>query len=158
MAFALSNMQVESSAFAAHEAIPTRHTGEGDDLSPPLSWRDAPEGTKGYAIVCHDPDAPLVQHGSYGFVHWLLYNLPGSTTSLGEGSSDGTRGKNDFGKVGYAGPMPPEGHGVHHYYFWVLALDKPTDLPEGLGLGELLKQLEPHLLGMNRLIGTYRRG
>ncbi len=158
MAFALSNLQLESTAFQAHGAIPSRHTGEGEDTSPPLSWRDAPEGTKGFAVICHDPDAPLVQHGSYGFVHWLLYNLPGSTDSLEEATCDGTCGKNDFGTVGYRGPMPPEGHGQHHYYFWVLALSKPTDLPEGLGLAELLKQLEPHLLGMNRLIGTYRRG
>ncbi len=157
MAFALSKMQLESSAFNAHGAIPEKFTSEGDDVSPALSWRDAPENARGYAIICHDPDAPLVQNGGYGFVHWLLYNLPGSTTSLAENTGEGTRGKNDFGNMGYGGPMPPEGHGQHHYYFWVLALDKPTDLPEGLGLPELLKQLEPHLLGMNRLIGTYER-
>src|SRR5690625_2868797 len=157
MAFALSTMQLESPAFQAHGAIPAQHTGEGADTSPALSWRDAPEGTKGYAIICHDPEAPLGQQGRYGFVHSLLYNLPASTTDLAEAAREGTSGKNDVGKLGYAGPMPPEGHGVHHYYFWVLALDKPTDLPEGLGLQELLKQLEPHLLGMNRLIGTYQR-
>ncbi|RDB44048.1 YbhB/YbcL family Raf kinase inhibitor-like protein [Halomonas sp. DQ26W] len=157
MAFALSKMKLESYAFNAHGAIPEKFTCEGDDVSPSLTWRDAPDGTRGYAIICHDPDAPLIQNGGYGFVHWLLYNLPGSTTSLSENTGDGTRGKNDFGKTGYGGPMPPEGHGQHHYYFWILALDKPTDLPEGLGLSELLKQLEPHLLGMNRLIGTYQR-
>ncbi len=157
MAFALSTMQLDSSAFAAAGAIPTKHTGEGDDLSPALSWRGAPERTKGFAVICHDPDAPLVQNGSYGFVHWVLYNLPTSTTSLEENSGEGTPGLNDFGKLGYGGPMPPEGHGVHHYYFWVLALDKATDLPEGLSLPELLKQVEPHLLGMNRLVGTYQR-
>ncbi|MCL7940925.1 YbhB/YbcL family Raf kinase inhibitor-like protein [Halomonas sp. ATCH28] len=157
MAFALSTMQLESSAFAAGGAIPTKHTGEGDDVSPALTWQGAPEGTKGFAVICHDPDAPLVQNGSYGFVHWVLYNLPASTTSLKEGSSEGTPGLNDFGKTGYGGPMPPDGHGVHHYYFWVLALDKATDLPEGLSLPELLKQAEPHLIGMNRLVGTYQR-
>ncbi|WP_163575483.1 YbhB/YbcL family Raf kinase inhibitor-like protein [Halomonas faecis] len=157
MAFALSTMQLESSAFAPQGAIPTKHTGEGDDVSPALSWQGAPEGAKGFAVICHDPDAPLVQHGTYGFVHWVLYNLPGSTTSLEENTNQGTSGKNDFGKLGYGGPMPPEGHGLHQYYFWVLALDKPTDLPEGLSLPEVLKQLEPNLIGMNRLIGTYQR-
>ncbi|SDK62470.1 YbhB/YbcL family Raf kinase inhibitor-like protein [Billgrantia gudaonensis] len=157
MAFALSNMQLESSAFASQGAIPTKHTGEGDDVSPALSWQGAPEGAKGFAVICHDPDAPLVQHGTYGFVHWVLYNLPGSTTSLEENTNQGTSGKNDFGKLGYGGPMPPEGHGLHQYYFWVLALDKPTDLPEGLSLPEVLKQLEPNLIGMNRLVGTYQR-
>ncbi|SEL99249.1 YbhB/YbcL family Raf kinase inhibitor-like protein [Halomonas daqiaonensis] len=157
MAFALSTMQLESSAFAAGGAIPTKHTGEGDDTSPALSWQGAPEGTKSFAVICHDPDAPLVQNGGYGFVHWVLYNLPDSTTSLTENSGEGTVGINHFGKTGYGGPMPPEGHGVHQYYFWVLALDKATDLPEGLSMHELLKQVEPHLLGMNRLVGTYQR-
>lgn len=158
MAFALSTMQLESPAFEAQGAIPAKHTGEGEDVSPALAWRDAPEDTKGFAVICHDPDAPLVQNGSYGFVHWVLYNLPASTTSLEEGTTVGTGGLNDFGKSRYGGPMPPEGHGVHQYYFWVLALDKAIDLPEGLSLAELLKHIEPHLLGMSRLVGTYQRG
>lgn len=157
MAFALSTMQLESSAFTAGGAIPARHTGEGENLSPPLAWHGAPDNTRGFAIICHDPDAPLVQNGSYGFVHWVLYNLPASVTSLEENSGEGTSGINDLDRSGYGGPMPPEGHGVHHYYFWVLALDKATSLPEGLALPELLKQIEPHLIGMNRLVGTYQR-
>ncbi|MFG6160025.1 YbhB/YbcL family Raf kinase inhibitor-like protein [Halomonas sp. 1390] len=157
MAFAPSSMQLTSTAFAHHEAIPTRHTGEGENVSPALAWRDAPEGTKGFAVICHDPDAPLVQNGSYGFVHWLLYNLPAEVTALDEATTVGTPGVNDTGSLGYGGPMPPEGHGVHLYYFWVLALDTATELPEGLSLPELLEKLEPHLLGMNRLVGSYRR-
>ena len=157
MAFALSDMQVTSSAFEAYGAIPTKHTGEGPDVSPELSWSGAPEGTKAIAVICHDPDAPLVKGGDYGFVHWVLYNLPGSTTSLAEGTTEGTVGGNDFGKSGYGGPMPPEGHGVHHYYFWVLALGEDTKLEDGLSMTQLLDKVEPYLLGMNRLIGTYRR-
>lgn len=157
MAFAPSSMQLTSSAFSAHGTIPAKHTGEGENVSPALSWKDAPEGTKGFAVICHDPDAPLVQNGSYGFVHWLLYNLPADTTSLDEATTVGTSGVNDTGKNGYGGPMPPEGHGDHLYYFWVLALDTQTDLPEGLTQPELLTKLEPHILGMNRLVGTYRR-
>ena len=158
MAFALSSMSVTSSAFANHQAIPAKHTGEAEDVSPALAWEGAPEGTKGFAVICHDPDAPLVKEGSYGFVHWVLYNLPGETTSLEESTALGTSGITDFGKLGYGGPMPPEGHGSHLYYFWVLALDKQTSLPEGLTLPELLQAVELHLLGMNRLVGTYQRG
>lgn len=158
MAFALSTMRLTSTAFEDGGGIPVKHTGEGDDLSPTLVWQDAPEGTKSFTVICHDPDAPLVQNGTYGFVHWVLYNLPASTTSLEEATRAGTRGKNDFGRTGYGGPMPPEGHGVHRYYFWVLALDKATGLPEGLKLRDLLTQIEPHLLGMNRLVGIYQRG
>lgn len=158
MGFALSRMQVSSSAFGQGEAIPARHTGEGEDVSPALAWSGAKAGTQSYAIICHDPDAPLVQSGAYGYVHWVLYNLPAEVTSLDEATTAGTSGRNDFGTLGYGGPMPPEGHGVHHYYFWVLALDKSLDLPEGLLMQELLERIEPHLLGMNRLVGTYRRG
>ena len=157
MAFALSDMQLTSSAFTAQGKIPTKHSAEGDNVSPALSWSGAPDGTQAFAVFCHDPDAPLVQNGIYGFVHWLCYNLPASTTELTEGTSEGTTGGNDFGEQGYGGPMPPEGHGVHQYYFWVMALDKALDLPAGLTLGEFLDKVEPHLLGMNRLVGTYER-
>ena len=76
MGFALSTMQLTSSAFETGNVIPTQHTGEGDDVSPALAWTDAPEGTQSFAIICHDPDAPLVTPGRYGFVHWVLYNIP----------------------------------------------------------------------------------
>ncbi|MCD8514070.1 MAG: YbhB/YbcL family Raf kinase inhibitor-like protein [Nitrincola sp.] len=158
MGFALSTMQLSSSAFPAGGAIPSKHTGEGPDVSPELTWSHAPEGTQSFAIICHDPDAPLVKQASYGYVHWVLYNLPGNVHQLAEASSLGTQGVNDFGNLGYGGPMPPEGHGVHHYYFWVLALNKQLDLPEGLTMAELLEKTEPYLLGMNRLVGTYQRG
>lgn len=158
MAFALSNMQITSSAFENHGKIPTKHTQEGDDVSPPLSWQGAPDETRSFAIICHDPDAPLIKPGTYGFSHWVLYNLPASTTSLEEGTSKGTEGYIDAGKTGYSGPMPPEGHGRHHYYFWVLALDRETDLEPGLSLEQFLEKIEPNVLGMNRVIGTYKRG
>ncbi len=158
MGFALSTMQLSSSAFANDGAIPSKHTGEGEDVSPELTWKEAPEGTKGYAVICHDPDAPLVTPGgTYGFVHWVLYNIPGDVTSLTESDSGYTQGMNDFGNAGYGGPMPPNQHGTHRYYYWILALDTATSLPEGLTLWELLKELEPNLLGMNRLVGTYQR-
>lgn len=158
MGFALSDLQLTSPSFTQGGAIPTRHTGEGEDVSPALSWSNVPQGTKSFALICHDPDAPKIsREGEYGFVHWVLYNIPASVTSLQEATQSYTTGKNDFGRTGYGGPMPPNGHGVHHYYFWVLALDTEPTLPEGLSLRELLAKVEPNVLGMNRLVGTYKR-
>ena len=158
MGFALSDMQLTSTAFEQGGAIPKQHTGEGVDTSPALAWTDAPEGTKAFAVICHDPDAPLVTPaGTYGFVHWVLYNIPATTSSLAEGTTVGTSGANDFGNQGYGGPMPPNGHGQHHYYYWILALSEETHLEPGLTMWELLEGIEPKLIGMNRLIGTYER-
>lgn len=157
MGFALSTMTLNSSAFDHGGAIPTKYTGEGEDISPALAWSGPPEGTRSYALVCHDPDAPLVKPGSYGFVHWVLYNIPADVAELPEGVEEHTAGNNDFGNTGYGGPMPPEGHGQHHYFFWLLALDDDLDLPPGLTLWELLEQVEPNVIGMNRLVGTYTR-
>lgn len=159
MGFALSDLTLSSSAFQHHGKIPKKHTGEGEDVSPQLSWSKAPAGTKAFALVCHDPDAPLVSAdpGTYGFVHWVLYGIPGSVNELPEGSENYTAGTNNFGKTGYGGPMPPQGHGTHHYYFWLMALDEELDLAPGLTMWQLLDQVEPHVIGMNRLVGTYSR-
>ena len=157
MGFALSDMTLTSSAFDRGEPIPTKHTGEGEDVSPALSWRDQPDGTRSYALICHDPDAPLVKPGTYGFVHWVQYGIPGSICELPEGDGDYIQGINDFGKPGYGGPMPPEGHGTHHYFFWLLALDVDADLEPELTMWELLEKIEPNVIAMNRLVGTYTR-
>lgn len=158
MGFALSTMQLNSTSFETAGSIPKKHTGEGEDVSPALTWSDAPDGTKSFALICHDPDAPLILPGRYGFVHWVLYNIPGSVSALEQGSGDYTHGTNDFGNQGYGGPMPPEGHGTHHYFFWLLALDKELNLEPGLNMWDLLHSLEPHTIAMNRLVGTYQRG
>ncbi len=158
MGFAPSAMQVRSPAFGGHQPIPSKYTGEGEDVSPAIEWKDAPEGTKAFAVICHDPDAPLCKPGSYGFVHWVLYNIPGSATGVPENGGDAyTEGTTDFGRTGYGGPMPPEGHGRHHYFFWVMALDRELDLESGLTMEQLLEKVEPHVIGMNRLVGTYER-
>ena len=157
MGFALSDLSLTSSAFEHGEHIPTRFTGEGEDVSPEIAWVNAPEATQSYALICHDPDAPLVSPGSYGFVHWVLYGIPGSNTGLPEGTGDFIQGVNDFGNSGYGGPMPPPDHGTHHYFFWLLALDAEPELAPGLTLWQLLEAIEPHVIGMNRLMGTYSR-
>jgi hypothetical protein len=158
MGFAPSEMQLKSDAFAQGGLIPSKFTGEGVDVSPSLSWNDPPQETKAFAIICHDPDAPLVTgDGTYGFVHWVLYNIPGNVTRLDEDTELYTSGRNDFGQTGYNGPMPPNGHGLHSYYFWVLALKEPVALEPGLTMWQLLKKIEPQLVGMNRLVGRYLR-
>lgn len=158
MGFALSDMKLNSSAFNDGAAIPKLHTGEGDDVSPALVWSNVPTATKSFAVICHDPDAPLISKGgSYGFVHWVAYNIDGNAKGLEQGASNYTAGKNDFGEVGYNGPMPPNGHGKHHYFFWLFALDKDLKLEAGLTLWQLLDRMEPHVIAMNRLVGSYQR-
>ena len=157
MGFALSELELVSSAFQQRGNIPKKYTGEGDDVSPPLSWSNVPEGTRSSALICHDPDAPLVTPGAYGFVHWVLYNIPASVTQLVEDETSYASGVNSYGRSGYGGPMPPEGHGIHHYFFWILALDSELSLEAGLSMEELLKEIEPNVIGMNRLVGTYSR-
>lgn len=157
MGFALSDLKLTSSAFEFRGEIPKKYTGEGENVSPPLEWANVPERTKSFALICHDPDAPLISPGTYGFVHWVHYNIPASVTILSEDTEEYTTGVNDAQKQGYMGPMPPEGHGTHHYFFWLLALDKELDLERGLSMWQLLKKIEPHVIGMNRLLGTYER-
>src|SRR5262249_55269963 len=117
-------MQVTSTAFREGETIPKPHTGDGKDVSPPLSWSGVPEGAKSLALICDDPDAPVGD-----WVHWVLFNLPPETRSLSEGVSGkagmpkGARqGNNDFKKPGYGGPAPPKGK-PHRYFFKLYALD-----------------------------------
>lgn len=158
MGFALSDMQLKSPAFGDGHAMPKKYSSEGENVSPPLIWSDAPAQTRSFAVFCHDPDAPLVsKRGTYGFVHWVLYNIPPEVTKLEEGTDAYAQGGNDFDGAGYGGPLPPNGHGTHRYFFWILALDLEPDLPDGLDLPELLEKVEPHILGMNRVVGTYER-
>jgi Raf kinase inhibitor-like YbhB/YbcL family protein len=147
-------IEVWSSAFGSGATIPKKHTGEGQDVSPPLTWSGLPQGTKEIAIICDDPDAPTQKP----FVHWVLYKIPADRTGLPEGATEGVlEGKNDFGGWGYGGCMPPRGHGVHHYHFKVYALDAELDAPEGLGKEELLSAMEGHVLDEGELIGIYER-
>lgn len=151
-----SNMLIEvsSPAFEPGGAIPTRYTGEGQNISPPLSWAGLPQGTKEIAVICDDPDAP----GAEPFVHWVLYKIPANITALPEGSMQGAlEGENSTGKLGYSGPMPPPGGGVHHYHFKVYALDAKLDVEVGLTKDQLLKAMEGHILAEGELIGTYER-
>ena len=148
----VADLKLSSPAFDGHSRIPDKHTSGGEDVSPPLEWTGAPEGTKSFAVVVHDPDAPLVD----GFTHWVAYNIPGDATGLPEGGGDVTEGPHSMGDTGYMGPAPPPGHGTHHYYFWVYALDDDLDLEPGLDRRALLDQIEDHVIEQARLVGTYK--
>jgi Raf kinase inhibitor-like YbhB/YbcL family protein len=159
------SMTMESSAFVHGQRIPVRFTGEGQDCSPPFRWQRAPQATTEFALICDDPDAPT----SEPWVHWLLYNLPPSTQELPEGvPRDGristpvnaTQGCNSWPKgknIGYLGPMPPVGHGLHHYHFKLYALDCHLELPPGATKAELLEAMSNHVLATAEIIGTYER-
>jgi Raf kinase inhibitor-like YbhB/YbcL family protein len=147
----VADLKLSSPAFDGHSRIPDKHTSNGEDVAPPLQWSGVPEGTNAFAVVVHDPDAPLVD----GFTHWVAYKIPGDATGLPEGGGDATHGTNSMGNTGYMGPAPPAGHGTHHYYFWVYALDDDLDLEPGLDRRALLEQIEDHVIEQARLVGTY---
>jgi hypothetical protein len=148
----VQDLRVSSPAFDGHGQIPARHTGDAEDVSPALDWTGVPKGTKAFAVVVDDPDAPLVN----GFTHWVAYGIPGDATGLPEGASEVTQGVNSMGQEGYMGPAPPAGHGPHHYYFWVYALDDDLDLEPGLDRRALVERIEDHVIEQARVIGTYQ--
>jgi Raf kinase inhibitor-like YbhB/YbcL family protein len=148
----VQDLKLSSPAFGDHKRISERHTGDGEDVAPALEWTGVPEGTKSFAVVVHDPDAPLVD----GFTHWVAYNIAGDASGLSEGGPEATAGQNSFGNAGYNGPAPPPGHGPHHYYFWLYALDDELDLEPGLDRRALLARIEDHVIEQARLIGTYQ--
>jgi Raf kinase inhibitor-like YbhB/YbcL family protein len=153
---------ITSTAFQAGQPMPRRYTGEGEDASPPLAW-NVPVGTKEIALICDDPDAPRADP----WVHWLLYGLAGDVTGIPENlpkgqkkltaPMQGAQGLNDFGRVGYGGPMPPRGHGVHHYHFKLYALNAPLNLMPGATKARLLEATKGKIMVEGRLIGTYER-
>ena len=155
MSLKLGNMKVSSSTFAQLGRIPKRNAGDGENLSPQLQWSGATKKVKQFALVCFDPDAPLPK----GFVHWVVYGIPADVTTLAEGQRSDvfTSGLNGTGKTGYYGPYPPKGHGQHHYYFWIYALDEALKLRSGLTMYELLDAIESHVLEQSRLVGLYER-
>jgi Raf kinase inhibitor-like YbhB/YbcL family protein len=158
----IMGMTLRSDAFADGKAIPRRYSGDGEDLSPPLTWSGLPEGTRELALVVDDPDAPRAEP----WVHWVLYKIPADAQSLTEGvpqtAAPGAhpgvvQGKNSWGTVGYRGPAPPKGHGTHHYHFRLYALDAPLTGARGLDKGGLLEAVRGHVLAEAELVGTYER-
>ena len=157
-----AKLTVRSTALADGKPIPQRHTGDGKDASPPLAWSDVPAGAKELALIVDDPDAP----SSEPWVHWVIYKIPPDAAGLPEGvatspvltAPPGTlQGRNSWGTVGYRGPAPPKGHGVHHYHFRLYALAAPLALKAGAGKRELLEAMAGNVLAEGELVGTYQR-
>ncbi len=150
-------MEIISSAFKSGETIPSKYTCDNIDISPPLIWSRVPPGTKSFALICDDPDAP-----SGTFVHWVLFNIPSDTRELPEAVpkvntlENGARhGKNDLGITGYGGPCPASG--THRYYFKIYALDCELDENHGISKKDLVKVMESHVLEEGQLMGRYKR-
>lgn len=155
-------LNVESPAFEADGAIPRNYSGEGENLSPPLRWSNIPPSAKELVLLCEDPDAPKPTP----FVHWVLYGLSSAVTSLPQGipTTESVamlggfkQGKNSADKIGYTGPMPPVGHGVHHYHFQVFALSEQTGLSGNPDRDEIIRAMAGHVLAVGDLVGTYER-
>ena len=154
-----SMFQLKSNAFQAEGSIPSRFTCEAENISPELSWSGAPEGTRTFALILHDPDA--LHRG--GYTHWVLFNLPATLNQIPENvpknstfPGGGVQGKNDDGKSGYTGPCPPSGS--HRYYFHLYAVDRQLDLGENTTKAELEKALKGHVVGQTELMGRYKKG
>jgi hypothetical protein len=152
-------MKLMSTAFAAGGEIPARHTCEGRDVAPPLSWSDLPPGTQSLALIVDDPDAPDPAHPKMTWVHWVAYNIAPAGGGLSEGAARGLEGSadgvNDWKRPGYGGPCPPIGR--HRYFFKLYALDRR--LPDlRLPTKHKLEQaMQGHVLAQAELVGTYEK-
>jgi Raf kinase inhibitor-like YbhB/YbcL family protein len=150
---AVAQFNLTSSAFQNGGAIPTQFTCDGAGQSPPLAWDEPPPGTKSFALIVDDPDAP-----SGTFHHWGAYDIPAATRSIAAGQSVGVQAVNDSGNAGYKGPCPPPGHGPHHYRFKLYALDVDRlGLATGPKIPDVEKAAQQHLVGRAELTGTYER-
>ncbi len=151
------SLTITSKAFENEGMIPSKYTCDGENISPPLVWTQAPEGTKSFALISDDPDAPV---GT--FVHWVIYNIPPKVNELEENFPSDNKlengvmqGMTDYRMVGYKGPCPPAG--VHRYYFKLYALDVCLDIEPGVDKAGLLKTMEGHIVEEAVLMGKYSR-
>ena len=151
-----ADLELTSVGFLEGQEIPDRYTCDGEDASPPLRWSGAPKSSKSFAVICDDPDAP---GGTW--VHWVIFNIPGTATELGEPGTAGipaaaVQGMNDFGRTGYGGPCPPGGT-PHRYVFTVYALNTELMLTEGATEKDVVAAMQGHITGEGRLTGVYLR-
>jgi Raf kinase inhibitor-like YbhB/YbcL family protein len=154
---------VHSEAFPLGGVIPRRHAGpgEGENLSPALEWSGVPPQARDLILVCEDPDAPAL----HPFIHWMM-KIPPTATKLPEALAPTAalahfpglvQGLNSANQLGYYGPLPPPGHGPHHYYFQLFALDQPIALPESADRNALLNAMTGHVLAEGHYVGVYER-
>lgn len=151
------SMELKSTSFSDGASIPARYTCDGAGVSPSLDWSGAPAATKSFALILHDPDAPI------DFTHWLAYNIPADVHQLPEGASNegamphgSAEGVNGFRRTGYGGPCPPGGK-PHHYIFLLYALDTNPGLPAGATREQVESAMRSHIVATGRLVGTYGR-
>jgi hypothetical protein len=150
MGLTIRDLAVSSPTFANGGRIPDRCAFDKGNEPPEIRVTGVPDDAVELALVCHDPDAPLAR----GFTHWLLYGISPETAVIDEATAAAFRaGVNDFGTPGYGGPQPPAGHGDHHYYFWVYALD--TRVEGTPGREAFLARYADHIVEQNRLVGLY---
>ncbi len=152
------SLGLQTTAWRNGERIPTRHTADGPDLSPAFEFTGAPPGTVAFALICDDPDAPV---GTW--VHWVLYDIPGTASGLPEGIAaeaelpDGSRhGKNSWKNYGYGGPSPPPGK-PHRYYFRLYALREPLGAEPGLTASRAESLARERAIESAQYLGTYGR-
>jgi Raf kinase inhibitor-like YbhB/YbcL family protein len=146
-----AGFKLTSAAFQEGKEIPKRFTCDGENISPPLAWTGAPAGTKAFALIVDDPDAP-----SGLFTHWIAFNLPASSHSLPEGVKPAAdQGTSDFGKPGYGGPCPPKGR--HRYVFHLYALKDDLGGLKSPKRAEIDAALKGHVIAEAVLMGTYQR-
>lgn len=150
-------LTISSSAFKQNEDIPSRYTCDGENVSPPLQWAGASQGTQSFALINDDPDAV-----TGNWVHWIIYNIPSNQTSLMENipteaslPNGMVQGMTDFNRSGYGGPAPPSGK--HRYFFKLYALDTLLDVSGKVTKDVLEKAMKNHILDQAQLIGLYSR-
>jgi hypothetical protein len=154
-------LSLTSTAFAAGQSIPKKYTCEGDDTSPPLQWTGVPPNAKSLALIVDDPDAPDPKAPQRVWVHWVLYNVPPTTTTLAEATSGrdipsgAIEGTNDWGRNGYGGPCPPVGR--HRYFFKLYALDESLPAGQPLRKAQLESAMKGHVISQAELVGTYQK-
>ena len=154
----MTEFMLKSSAFADGHPLPAEFTCDGAGQSPPLEWSEPPPGTKSFALVVDDPDAP-----SGTFRHWGAFNIPPVARNLAPGAGNQDEGlmaqaRNDFGKPGYGGACPPKGHGPHHYRFKLMALDvDKLEVGNGASVNDVEAAAARHLAGRAELTGIYER-
>jgi Raf kinase inhibitor-like YbhB/YbcL family protein len=148
-------LQIRSRAFEHSGPLPVNHSVDGSGVSPDLAWSGVPDGATTLALIVHDPDAPLVD----GFVHWVLYGIPVGVDGIPEGAgTEFVQGVNSRGELGWTPAAPPPGHGTHHYFFHLYALDGGVgELPSGLDAQQLIERIDPHIINQARVVGTFRR-
>ncbi len=150
-----NDMLLTSPSFENEGFIPKKFSCEGGDINPELQIQNVPDGALSLALIVHDPDAPL----SGGFVHWVVWNINPATTLIKEESvpPGAVEGTNGAGKIGYFGPCPPPGHGVHHYHFRLYALDAQLELSAVTTAYDLEIEIKQHLIDSADLVGLYSR-